>query len=146
MIRSFPERLEQAIEGLSAEELTTRYVPREWTVAQNVHHLVDSHINSYVRMKLIVTEDHPPLKPYDQDVWASMPDASGSNVGVSVMILKGLHTRWADFLSALDEADWGRSGFHPERGDVTIGQLVRIYAEHGDGHIDQIQRTLAAKA
>lgn len=143
-IRALPGELERLVAGLTAEQLTTHYLPGEWTVAQNVHHLVDSHLNSYVRCKLIATEEQPPLKPYDQDRWATLPDAAQADIGDSLVLLRHLHARWVVFWESLGDQDWSRSGVHPETGVVTLDDQVRLYAEHGEGHLDQITRTLAA--
>jgi hypothetical protein len=74
-IANLPEQVAALVRDLSAEQLTTHYLPNEWSVAQNVHHLADSHMNSFIRLKLILTENKPPLKPYDQDAWAVRADA-----------------------------------------------------------------------
>jgi hypothetical protein len=143
-IAALPEKLEAVVNGLSVEQLQTHYLANEWSVAQNVHHLADSHMNSFIRLKLILSEDRPNLKPYDQDIWADMPDADHSEIGDSLALLRGLHRRWARLLRSLDENQWLRRGFHPENGEMTPEDIVRIYSAHGEGHIDQIQRTLAA--
>jgi hypothetical protein len=143
-IRELPAQLAELVRGLSPQQLTTAYLPGEWTVAQNVHHLADSHMNCYVRCKLIATEDNPPLKPYDQDVWARFDEATGADLGDSLALLRGLHARWTVFWERLPAEAWGRTGTHPERGVVSLDDLLQSYAEHGLGHLDQIQRTLAA--
>lgn len=143
-IRQLPARLAALVAPLSPEQLTTPYLPGEWTVAQNVHHLLDSHLNSYVRCKLIRTEDRPTLRPYDQDAWAALPDGSAADLADSLAALAGLHARWARFWEELPEAAWARPGHHPESGEVTLESLLASYAAHGEGHLDQIQRTLAA--
>jgi DinB superfamily len=114
-------------------------------VAQNVHHLADSHMNSFIRMRLILTEDRPTLKPYDQDLWAALADSGTTALEESLTLLHGLHARWVRLFESLDEADWRRSGLHPENGEVTLEDILRIYAAHGQGHIDQISRALAAE-
>ena len=144
-IRNLPAQLEAVVQNLSDTDLHTHFIDGEWTVAQNVHHLADSHMNSFVRLKLILTEDKPTLKPYDQDKWADLPDSCDLPVASSLALLKGLHERWCILLDSLQEGDWKRSGLHPEIGDVTPDDLLRIYAAHGEGHIDQIKKTLAAK-
>lgn len=143
-IRQLPEQVAALVGKLTPEQCTAVTIPGEWSVAQNVHHLVDSHMNSYIRCKLIVTEENPTLKPYDQDVWAALPDAKEADVRVSLGLLQSLHTRWATFFAALPEAAWARTGYHPENGTVTLDDQLRTYAAHGLGHLDQIQRTLAA--
>lgn len=144
-IRHLPAQLEELVMGLSVPQLTTHLLANEWTVAQNVHHLADSHMNSYIRCKLILTEENPTLKPYDQDAWAALPDAQSADLATSLMLLKQLHTRWVTFWETLPEEAWDRTGFHPQNGSVTLADQLRSYAAHGDAHIEQITRTLAAQ-
>jgi len=143
-IRALPDSLEALVGGLSAEQLSTAYLAGEWTVAQNVHHLADAHANSYVRCKLVLTEDNPTFKPFDHDAWADLPDARDPDVGASLRLLQALHGRWARFWESLPDEAWARAGFHPESGPMSLDDLLRIYAAHGEGHLDQIRRTLAA--
>ena len=137
-------QIEALVHGLTAEQLITHYLPNEWSVAQNVHHLFDSHVNSYIRCKLIATEDNPPLKPYDQDQWANLPDASHADIAVSLALLRGLHIRWVQFWNNLSESDFARAGIHPDNGLMTLERILKSYVAHGEAHIDQIQRTLMA--
>jgi len=143
-IRRLPAQIEALVSGLNATQLTTHFLAGEWTVAQNVHHLADSHMNSYIRCKLILTEEHPPLKPYDQDAWANLPDAQSADLSTSLTLLQQLHTRWVIFWETLPDDAWSRTGFHPANGVVTLDDQLRGYADHGEAHIDQITRTLAA--
>lgn len=143
-IGALPDQLDALVAGLSPAELTTHYLLNEWTVAQNVHHLVDSHANAYIRCKLIVTEESPPLKPYDQDAWADLPDGSEADISVSLAILRGLHARWVRFWRQLPDDLWQRAGVHAANGPMTLERILELYASHGEGHLDQIRRTLAA--
>ena len=144
-IRQLPARLRERLSGLTDKQLTTHFQAGEWTVAQNVHHLADSHMNSFIRIRLILTEERPTLKPYDQDLWAELADSGTTALEESLGILDGLHARWVRLFESLNEAAWRRSGLHPENGEVTIEDMLRIYAAHGQGHIDQISRALAAE-
>lgn len=144
-IRRLPEQIAELVDGLTDGQLTARPLAGEWSVAQNVHHLADSHMNSYIRCKLIATEVHPTLKPYDQEMWAELADASGPDVEVSLALLTALHSRWVVFWRNLPSDAWARTGFHPENGDVTLDDQLEAYAAHGESHIDQITRTLAAQ-
>lgn len=139
-LRHFPEELAKAVEGLTPEQLTTPYNAPEWTVAQNVHHLADSHINSYVRFRLLLTEDNPTIRPYNQANWARLPDAQAADLSTSLAILRGIHTRWANLMETV--TDWSRPGVHPESGTITLDSLLRTYVEHGKGHLKQIQEVL----
>jgi len=144
-IAALPGQIEELVAGLTPEQLTAHPLAGEWSVAQNVHHLADSHINSYVRCRLVLTEDHPTLKPYNQEDWAEIPDAASADVSTSLAILRGLHGRWVHFWEGLADADFARTAFHPESGEVTLQSLLETYAAHGEAHIDQITRTLAAQ-
>lgn len=142
-IRALPAQVAAFVAGLSPEALGAHPIPGEWSIAQNVHHLFDSHANAYVRCKLIMTEDRPTLKPYDQDAWAALSDASQADVGDSLLLLRGLHARWAAFFEGLREADWSRAGIHPELPgeDYTLARILAGYAAHGEAHLDQMERT-----
>lgn len=143
-IRSLPAQLRELVEPLSNAQLTTHFLENEWTVAQNVHHLVDSHMNSFIRLKLMLTEERPPLKPYLQEEWAKLADYS-LPIEVSLKLLEALHERWAAVFESLDYDQWQRTGYHPEVGQIRADDLLKSYAEHGESHLDQIQRTLAAE-
>jgi hypothetical protein len=141
VIKGFVPLLREKVAGLSPEQLTTAYNAPEWTVAQNVHHLVDSHVNSFVRFKLILTEDHPTLRPYDQDAFAELADCKDANIEDSLMILQGLHARWGRMLDNI--SDWERIGFHPGLDkDISLTDLLDIYVDHCEGHLKQIQEVL----
>lgn len=149
-IRMLPDQMEALVNGLSEAELTTHYLKKEdgsdeWTVAQNVHHVVDSHMNSYVRCKLLLTENNPTIRPYDQDAWAALPEAKSADLSYSLALLRSLHTRWALFWENLGDGDWARTGVHPVGGPFTLETQLSAYVDHGEGHLDQIKRTLAAK-
>lgn len=144
-IRDFPATLEALVSDLTAEQLTTHYQQGEWTIAQNVHHVADSHMNSYIRLKLMLTETHPPLKGYDEGAWAQLPDATVADISATMSLLRGLHTRWVHVFEQLQDDQWQRVGVHSEIGEVTVDDLVRIYAGHCNAHIDQIKQVLAAQ-
>jgi hypothetical protein len=143
-IRRLPSQVEELVAGLTTAQRTTHFLPNEWSVAQNVHHLADSHMNSYIRCKLIATEDQPPLKPYDQDRWADFADASSADLSTSLALLKSLHTRWVIFWETLPESAWSRTGLHAENGPMSLDDILRSYAAHGEAHLEQMTRTLAA--
>jgi len=139
-LRRFPDELTKLVEGLSAEQLTTAYNEPEWTIAQNVHHLADAHMNSFIRFKLILTEEKPALRPYEQSDWATLPDATNADVEASLQLLRGLHARWVCLLEAVDE--WGKPGYHPELMWITLDDLLTHYADHCRAHLAQIQAVL----
>lgn len=143
--RRFPDELAQLIADLGAEQLTQRPIQDEWSVAQNIHHVADSHMNSYVRCKLMATEFNPTFRPYDEKLWAELPDGSDPDIAMSLRLLQALHARWVRFWEQLDEDGWRRTGTHPESGPVTLEDQLRLYVSHGRAHLAQIQRVLAAQ-
>jgi uncharacterized damage-inducible protein DinB len=143
-IRELPAIIKSAVAGLSDEQLDTRYRDGGWTVRQVVHHVADSHMNAYLRFRWLVTEDHPTIKTYDQDIWAGLSD-SRLALDSSLKIIDGLHERWAAFLDALPESAWSRKGMHPELGEVTLDDLLEIYSGHGAHHAGQITDLRARK-
>jgi len=137
-IAEAPAKLRAAVEGLSPEQLDTTYRPGGWTVRQVVHHLPDSHLNSYVRFKLALTEDQPTIKPYHEDRWAELEDGRNAPVELSLSLLESLHARWVLLLRSLTAEDLARTFNHPELGIIRLDTNVSLYAWHGRHHIAQI--------
>ena len=137
-IKRTPQLARAAVRGLTAEQLQTPFREGAWTLSQIVHHLADSHMHAVIRSKNIFTEEHPTLQPYEQDTWALLGDASQTNVDDSLNIIDGLHNRWYSFWKNLPEEAWTRTAFHPENGEMTLEDILRIYANHGENHVKQI--------
>ena len=137
-IAEAPGKLRAAVARLEADQLDTPYRPGGWSVRQVIHHLPDSHINSYVRFKLALTEDTPVVKPYDEARWAELPDASTTPVEASLTLLDSLHQRWVRLLESMTDSDFQRSFRHPELGLVRLDRNVALYAWHGRHHVAHI--------
>jgi uncharacterized damage-inducible protein DinB len=137
-IAEVPERMREAVHGLSPERLDTPYRPGGWTVRQVVHHVPDSHMNSYIRFKLGVTEDEPTIKTYDESLWAELADAKSKPIEPSLALLENLHARWVIFLRSLGPAEWARKVRHPEWGAISLDELLSQYAWHGRHHVAHI--------
>ena len=137
-----PTRYRDAVLGLSDAQLDTPYRPGGWTVRQVVHHVPDSHLNAYTRIRLALTEDAPTIKPYEEARWAELPDARTLPVEISLRLLESLHARWVPLLERLGAADGARQLRHPEHGRLmTVDELIALYAWHGDHHTAHV-RTL----
>jgi hypothetical protein len=137
-IAETPARMRAAVAGLNDEQLDTPYRPGGWTVRQVVHHVPDSHMNSYVRYRLALTEDEPVIKPYDEKQWAELADARGLPAEPSLVLLESLHARWVPLLRSLSEKEWKRSFRHPELGPVSLENNAALYAWHGRHHVAHI--------
>ena len=137
-ISSAPARLRQAVAGLTAEQLDTPYRPGGWTVREVIHHVPESHMNSYIRFKLALTENEPTVKPYDEAAWARLPDIADTPIEVSLTLLESLHKRWIVLLRGFSEGDWKKRFIHPELGPVALENNLALYAWHSNHHIGHI--------
>jgi uncharacterized damage-inducible protein DinB len=137
-IEETPARMRAAVTGLNDEQLNTPYRPQGWTIRQVVHHVPESHLNSYLRFKLAITEDEPTIKPYFEDRWAELDDARQAPIALSLDLLEALHGRWIWFLRSLKQADFQRTFRHPELGIVSLDKNVALYAWHGQHHVAHI--------
>jgi hypothetical protein len=137
-IADAPARFRDAVRGLDDRQLNTPYRPDGWTVRQVIHHVPDSHMNSYIRFRLALTEDSPTVKPYAEAKWAELRDAKTLPVEVSLDLLDGLHQRWVVLLRSLSDADFARAFRHPELGLVRLDTNLALYAWHGKHHAAHI--------
>lgn len=137
-IAATPANLRAAVKGLSDAQLDTPYRPGGWTVRQVVHHLPDSHMNSYVRFKLALTEDDPTIKPYAEDRWAELADSKATPIEVSLTLLDSLHDRWVRLLRSLSGKEWKKTFRHPVLGSMTLEKTLALYAWHGKHHVAHI--------
>ena len=137
-IEQTPTRLRAALRGLSDQQLDTPYRDGGWTPRQLAHHIADSHMNSYIRFKLALTEDEPTIKPYAEDRWAQLADTQTTPLEVSLTLLDSLHVRWVRLLHSLKPDDWKRTFRHPEMGLVSLEKNLALYSWHGRHHIAHI--------
>lgn len=145
-IELFPSRIWDLVNGLGERELKWRYRPGGWTIQQLVHHCADSHMNSFIRFKLSMTEDAPSIKPYYEDKWAEMPDYDLVPIGESIKIIEGLHSRWIVLLKSLSSEDLKKEFIHPEHGRrFTLAENIGIYAWHSNHHLAHIKLALKNK-
>jgi hypothetical protein len=137
-IAETPKRMRDVVGGLSGGQLDTPYRPGGWTVRQVAHHVPDSHLNAYIRVKLALTEEEPTIKPYEEGLWADLPDSRETPVEVFLALLEFLHLRWDILLRSLKPADFARRLRHPAIGAMTVDNVVHHYAWHGRHHVGHI--------
>ncbi len=137
-IELLPSQIRLAAAGMDDEQLDTPYRPDGWTVRQVVHHIADSHMNGYIRVKLALTEENPVIKPYEEQLWAELPD-SKLDIDVSLKIIDSVHTRWVTLLRGLNVKQFARTFYHPgnER-DYTLEYHTGLYSWHGRHHVAHI--------
>jgi uncharacterized damage-inducible protein DinB len=139
-IAATPQLLADAVHGLSDKQVESPYRPEGWTVRQVVHHMADSHMNAFIRMKLALTENSPPVKAYDENEWAKLADTRDTPVETSLTLLTALHDRWVRLLRAMKPEDFSRTVTHPEHGPITVDFLLALYAWHGPHHIGHVKQ------
>ena len=135
---ALPHDVKQALTSLPPGGLDTPYRDGGWTARQVVHHLADSHLNAYTRIKLALTEDTPSVKTYEEQLWAELPD-SKLDPSVSVEILHGVHTRLTSILESMTADQFNRAAKHPQWGEMTIDFFIQLYAWHCRHHVAHIK-------
>lgn len=143
VISNFAFKMNDLISNLNEDQLNWKYRPEGWTIKQVVHHCADSHMNSFIRYKLALTEDSPTIKPYKEGDWANLPDTLDAHISDSLKILNGLHNRWSVLLKSLSEEDLKREYVHPEsRRKFSLAECTSLYSWHCDHHFKHVQQAL----
>ncbi|HEX4039792.1 MAG TPA: bacillithiol transferase BstA [Acidobacteriaceae bacterium] len=138
VLAALPQNLHSAVAGLTDAQLDTPYREGGWTVRQLVHHVADSHLNAYVRIRLALTEEWPTIKPYNEKLWAELPDACNAPIQPSLDLIEGLHARWTNLLRSLSEDQWQRGYTHPENGRQSVAEATALYDWHSRHHVAHI--------
>ncbi|OBZ17058.1 metal-dependent hydrolase [Bacillus sp. FJAT-26390] len=138
-IERLPSRLRSSVEGLNEQELNTPYREGGWRIKQVVHHVADSHMNSYIRFKLALTEETPTIKPYYEERWAELGDTVNADIELSLALIDHLHKRWAILLRSLTDSDYKKLFFHPgSKETYALDYTLGSYAWHGNHHVAHI--------
>ncbi|OPA81280.1 metal-dependent hydrolase [Paenibacillus selenitireducens] len=137
-LEQLPVLLREAVSGLTEDQLNTPYRPGGWTIRQVVHHIADSHMNSFIRFKLALTEEVPTIKPYEEARWAELQDSTSTPIDVSLMLIEALHHRFVALLRSLSAEQWERKFIHPDSGEVKLARCAGIYSWHGKHHTAHI--------
>jgi hypothetical protein len=140
VLEDAPAGFRAAVKGLDERQLDTPYRDGGWTVRQVIHHMPDSHMNSYMRFRLALTEDAPAVRGYAEDQWAELFDARTAPIEPSLALLENLHYRWVMLLRSLTDADFARTFVHPAMGPVRLDTNLALYAWHSRHHTAHITR------
>jgi hypothetical protein len=139
IIENFPQQLTKLVSKFDDEQLNTPYRPDGWTVRQVIHHIADSHMNSYIRFKWALTENKPTIKPYFEDRWAELHDGKNGPILVSLYLITSLHARWVLMLKGLTPNELQHTFIHPDGGrEITLAENIGIYAWHCVHHFAHI--------
>lgn len=145
-IAFFSSKLKSIIEPLSISELNWRYRPEGWTIKQVIHHCADSHVNSFIRFKLALTEDNPTIKPYEENLWATLQDGNSDDVSDSIAIITGIHNKWHLLLTSFSDKEFSKTFFHPASNkNYALNEALGLYAWHCNHHLAHIQQAVSNK-
>ena len=136
-IEQFPAKLRALVTGKSDAQLDTPYRPGGWTVRQVVHHVPDSHMNAFIRIKMALTENEPTIKTYEEALWADLSDAK-LPIEPSLALLENLHASWVPLLNSFGDTEWKRRFVHPAMGPMSLEQTLALYAWHGRHHVAHV--------
>jgi hypothetical protein len=137
-IAAAPAEFRQAVHGLDDQQLDTPYREGGWTVRQVIHHVPDSHMNSYCRFKFALTENQPGIKGYAEDLWAELADGRTGPIDTSLVLLESLHRRWVILLKSMTDQDFARSFRHSELGLLRLDSTLALYDWHSRHHVAHI--------
>ena len=143
ILEHFPNRLANLVSSLSEAQLNTPYRPEGWTVKQVVHHVYDSHHNSYMRFKWALTEDTPLIKVYNEKRWAEVFDYKTAPIKLSLQALEALHAKLVFLLKGMSAEDFQKAYIHPEKTEkVSLAENTGIYAWHCNHHYAHIENLM----
>jgi hypothetical protein len=130
----------RALEGFPADSLTAHPIEGKWSAAEIVHHLADSETTSALRIRRLLSEDHPLIQGYDQDLYANRLNYNKREISPSLDAFRSARATTAQLFDFMSDEDWHREGTHSESGSYTAEDWLRIYAAHAHNHASQIRR------
>ena len=141
-IESYTIRLREATDTLSDEALSKTYREGSWTIRQLVHHIADSQLNMYQRLKLALTDENPKVPDFDQDKWAVQPDTK-LPIESSLKMLEGINERIVSLGNSLTDEQLDRDFTHEENGEIRVGTKVAKLSWHEEHHLAHIKNALS---
>lgn len=146
VLAELPRELRTMVEPLDPKQWEQRYRAGGWTIREVTHHIADSHLNAYCRIKMALTETNPPIVAYDEALWAKLPDTAATAPAVSLQLIDALHQRWTTLLRQIPESDFNRCYSHPEQGLISLDACLALYAWHCRHHAGHIRQAIAHPA
>lgn len=141
-IRSYTERLRKIVDSLREEELSKTYRDGAWTVKQLVHHIADSQVIMYQRLKLALTDEMPTVPAFNEEKWALLSDST-LPVESSLKMLEGINERIVTLGESLSEEQLNRDFIHQLNGQITVATKLAKLAWHEEHHLAHIKIALS---
>jgi hypothetical protein len=134
------DEVQRALADFSGEQLTAKPLPGKWSACEIVHHLADSEMRAAIRLRQLLTEDHPVIQSYDQEAYAERLNYNARDIAPALDAFRGARATTAQLLAHMSDEDWTREGTHPEHPRYTAHNWLEIYAAHAHDHAAQIRR------
>jgi DinB superfamily len=134
------DQVVEALEGFPQGQLTAHPLPGKWSACEIVQHLADSEMTSAIRLRLLLVEDRPVIKGYDQDLFATRLHYNDRGMAPALDAFRAARATTLQLLEGMTEEDWRREGTHTETGRYTVEDWLKLYAAHAHGHADQIRK------
>jgi len=131
--------LGKSIQGLERSDLLAFPIPGTWSIQQIVLHMMDSDLIASDRMKRVAAEDHPTLIGYNETAFAKTLAYDHIPAQDACEVFRLNRRITAELLRRLPDAAFQKTGFHNERGELTLEHLVSGYIEHLDHHLKFIK-------
>lgn len=140
--REAPGRLHAAYAGLTDEQLESRPRENKWSVKEILFHTTESELIGIVRIRTVYSAPGATLMKYDQDLWAQQlkyNTASRQELADSLAVFMALRSYMSRLFTRVTGDEWTeRYGVHPDFGEITMRNLLELYADHGERHVEQI--------
>ncbi|MCB9251836.1 MAG: putative metal-dependent hydrolase [Flavobacteriales bacterium] len=143
-LKQLPDKLNRICSGLSDVQMGKTYREGAWNVKQLIHHIGESHLNAYIRVKLAITEDNPVIKPYLENPWVFTKENEILHPEVSLKLIEGIHLKMVTLFENLEEDDWKKTYMHPQYNRTfSLMDIAALYSWHGNHHLAHIQIALS---
>lgn len=141
-IEVYTTRLRDVVGSLHDEELSRIYRDGAWTVRQLVHHIADSQLNMYQRLKLALSDENPTVPAFDEEKWAIQPDTQ-LPVESSIKMLEGINERIVFLGKNITEDQLDRVFTHEKNGEIIVAAKLAKLAWHEEHHLAHIKIALS---
>lgn len=131
--------VERSLAGFPRERLTAKPIPGKWSACEIVQHLADSEMRAAIRLRQLLTEDHPTIQGYDEALYAERLNYNARDIAPALDAFRAARATSAQLLAQMTDADWAREGTHPEHPRYTADIWLEIYAAHAHNHAAQIR-------
>jgi uncharacterized damage-inducible protein DinB len=139
VISATPGRIRTLVKGLTPAQLKKRVKRDKWSMHEILLHLADCELMFASRCRLTAFEDHPFLAPFDQDRWNNAKLREKESTADALARFEALRKSQIGLYKATAKGDFGRTGNHPERGEVSLRTTFETCAGHDINHLGQLE-------